>query len=295
MKSLNALFTSSALTLSPNFTHTASVCPSITGTRWQEAQILNAAFFISFSSSVPRILSGSLSILSSSCPINGITLSSIAIEGKPAYPAPDTACMVATRTSFIPNLIKGFKLRVITIAEQLGFVIMNPSQPRNDFCTSINAKWSAFISGIISGTSFSILCTDTLLETAYPACAHFFSTSRAIDPGRAENITATSSFPATPISFMDCTTSSAASSGISYGRTHFATSRYLLPALLSEAKRAPNSNQGCPSKSCTNLCPTLPVAPNIPTFIFSIFYLLFLYLSVKRFKRIYRFLWVYVK
>ena len=195
--------------------------------------MLIVASFISEPSRVPSIFSGSLSILPSSVAINGITLSNIAIDDTPAYPAPDTACIVDTRTSFSFKLINGFKLKTITIVEQLGFVIINPSQPLFDFCSSINAKWSLFTSGITKGTSFSILCTATLLETAYPACAQLFSTLIAVGLGKAENISAMSSV--SEMSSTDFTTVSAAASGISYGRNHFATSLYFLPALLSEA------------------------------------------------------------
>ena len=56
-------------------------------------------------------------------------LSSIAMDGTPLYPAPLTACIVVIFTKSSPNLsIIGFNVITAPIVEQLGFVIIAPSQ-----------------------------------------------------------------------------------------------------------------------------------------------------------------------
>ena len=60
--------------------------------------------------------------------------------------------------------------------------------------------------------------------------------------------------------------------GVSNFHLPSTASSYGLPALRSDAASALISNQGWSSSDWMNLCPTIPVAPKIPTFIFSIIY-----------------------
>ncbi len=165
-----------------------------------------------------------------------------------------------------PNCIRGFKVSVMTIVEQLGFVIIYPSHPLVSCWTSRSPRCSGFTSGITRGISFSILKDDALLATANPAFANSGSTVRARSAGSAEKTTsASTAFGSTGTTAIFSTLS-----GIAVSSRQPAASLYVLPALLSDAARAVISNQGWFASASTNLCPTAPVAPKIPALIATI-------------------------
>src|SRR3954454_12890586 len=67
---------------------------------------------------------------------------------------------------------------------------------------------------------------------------------------------------------IGCTTISQTFSGILPGSFHAHASAYVFPAERSDAAIAVISNCGWSSSNCANRCPTVPVAPNIPTLYF---------------------------
>ena len=58
---------------------------------------------------------------------------------------------------------------------------------------------------------------------------------------------------------------SATACGVSPARCHFMASRYFLPAERSLAPSHATLNQGWPSRNLMKCCPTIPVAPRMPT------------------------------
>src|SRR5438445_5725534 len=104
--------------------------------------------------------------------------------------------------------------------------------------------------------------------TGYPARANASSVSRATDDGRLENTISHSSGGS-----IGWTTMSRTDAGILPGSFHEHASEYGFPTERSDAAIAVISNCGCPSRSCANLCPTVPVAPKIPTLYFFTFLL----------------------
>src|SRR4030042_981661 len=78
--------------LPANLRLTQAICPAETATRLQSAEIfMLESDTILPPATLPRILAGSTSDLSSSPARVGITLSIRSIEAGPGYPAPDTA------------------------------------------------------------------------------------------------------------------------------------------------------------------------------------------------------------
>src|SRR3990170_6251587 len=147
---------------------------------------------------------------------------------------------------------------------QLGSVEMKPFQPLSLFWIGISATCSGLTSGIIRGTSFSILWALALLKTGYSA-ANSDSIGPARSPGNEENTRST--FPA--FSTASTVASATVISAISLGRLDSMTQLhawpYRLPAERSEAASTSIWNHGCPCKSWMNLCPTAPVAPRMAT------------------------------
>ena len=72
---------------------------------------------------------------------------------------------------------------------QFGVVAIAPFQPLFFPCASSSFRWSALTSGIMSGTSGSILCELASLTTVNPALANSCSISLATSDGRAEKTT----------------------------------------------------------------------------------------------------------
>ena len=61
--------------------------------------------------------------------MNGTTLPMMSSDGKPGYPAPETACSVVTMADRSPNWRNGASAIVSTTVEQLGLVTIPPRHP----------------------------------------------------------------------------------------------------------------------------------------------------------------------
>src|SRR6185437_14534424 len=112
-----------------------------------------------------------------------------------------------------------------------------------------------------SGTSSAIRKALELETTAQPASANAGSISFAAVASSA----AKTSFGVSFAGAAEFTTSFATVEGIGVGRRQVAASEYFLPADRSEAASHATSNHGCCSSSWINRCPTVPVAPRMPT------------------------------
>ena len=112
-------------------TLTASVWPSITGTRWQRADTAKTAGSTRSPARRPSSLGASASTLGSSPGMKGTTLPSRSRLGTPGQPAPLAAWRLAMRTASTPKAAcSGASTRASIVVVQLGFVRMPPVQPR---------------------------------------------------------------------------------------------------------------------------------------------------------------------
>src|SRR6266545_2070565 len=127
------------------------------------------------------------------------------------------------------------------MAEQFGLVTTNPPDLRRQVWVSISVTWQALTSGMTSGTSVAMRRALELETTAQPASAN-----RGSGPAGDTVILATRS-------------------GIDVFSRHRAASPYARPSERSEAASQATSNHGWCSSICTKRCPTIPVAPRIPT------------------------------
>src|SRR5690242_16603781 len=106
---------------------TEAICPSLTGTLMQVAEIMGTfAFCILSRLNSPQIFIGSFSLFSSSPPMNGITLSTISSQVRSVLPAPETACWVVTTTFEGPKLKRGVIRGTYDRMEQFGLTTINP-------------------------------------------------------------------------------------------------------------------------------------------------------------------------
>src|SRR5580700_3667270 len=123
--------------------------------------------------------------------------------------------------------------------------------------------WSGLTSGITSGTSRCILSALELVTTAHPAAAKRGSISAAIEASSAAKMI----FGA-PSDVAGDTRISATRAGKGVFILQRAASPYKRPSERSEAASHATSNHGWCSSICTKRCPTIPVAPRIPTAVF---------------------------
>ena len=128
---------------------------------------------------------------------------------------------------------------------------------------------SGLISGTTIGTSGVQRCA-LLFETtgvsvfAYAssiALISSFDISTALNTKSTVEATSSTSFTLCTISFL-----TASGIGVSIFQRSPTASSYVLPALRGLAATVTTSNHGWFSRSEINLCPTIPVAPRIPTF-----------------------------
>src|SRR5208282_6167753 len=182
-------------------------------------------------------------------------------EATPGYPAPLTACIVTAITvSSVKARCNGASASTRPIAEQLGLVTTYPPDwPRHD-CLSINRMWSPLTSGITRGTSACMRKALELETTAQPAAANCGSSSRAMPASSAAKMI----FGA-PSGLAGETVIFATGAGMEVFKRQRAASAYARPSDRSDAASHDTSNHGCCSSIWINLCPTMPVAPRIPT------------------------------
>src|SRR5437660_6591468 len=187
--------------------------------------------------------------------------------GTPGYPAPLTACMVLTKTFCTSNLrCNGESANTNPIAEQLGLVTANPPLSLNHFWVLSRGKWSPLTSGMTSGTSSIMRKPLELLITACPAAANLGSISLAA----AESSAAKMTLGAPSGDEAANTIMLAILFGSGVLSRHLAASAYGFPAERSEAASHATSNHGWSSSSWIKRCPTVPVAPRIPTGILAV-------------------------
>ena len=149
---------------------------------------------------------------------------------------------------------------------------MNPRVvPRRFFWSGITSKCSALISGTTIGTSGVQRCA-LLLDTtgvsvfAYASSIALISSlliSTALNTKSTVDATCSTSFTLSTTSFF-----TASGIGVSIFQRSPTASSYVLPAERGLAATVTTSNHGWFSSREINLCPTIPVAPRIPTFNF---------------------------
>src|SRR5262245_23928124 len=149
------------------------------------------------------------------------------------------------------------------ITLQLGLVTMQPPPVRRRW-GSTAARCSGLTSGISRGTSASMRWLRAFDTTMCPCRARASSASPATDESSPEKSRRERNGPA-----IVPTVSPATASGRALARRQVAASRYGRPADRSDAATSATSNQGWPASSCTNRCPTAPVAPRTATGIFA--------------------------
>ena len=137
----------------------------------------------------PRILRVSRSIFTPSSGISGTTFPRMSSEGTPGYPAPETACIVVTKTCSRPKLsMSGASAIARKIVEQFAFVTMAPVQPRRLCWCGTSERDAALISGMTRGTSSSMRWAEALEKTNWPRRAHSGSSWRAVAASSAEKM-----------------------------------------------------------------------------------------------------------
>ena len=145
--------------------------------------------------------------------------------------------------------------------------------PRRFFWASMISKCSQLISGITMGTSGVQRCALLLETTGVSDFAYRSSIARisSLDMFTAENTKSTSAAIESTSSMLR-TTMFFTFSGIGVSIFHFppTASSYVFPALRLLAARTQISYQGCSESSVIKRCPTIPVAPRIPTLNFSL-------------------------
>src|SRR5579863_3336980 len=146
------------------------------------------------------------------------------------------------------------------MAEQLGLVTTNPPFFFRQLWHSISLMWSGFTSGITRGTSFTMRSALELVITAHPASAKRGSISFAIAESSAAKITCGAASGVAGDTFIFAT-----DAGIGVFSRQRAASAYSFPSERSDAASHTGSNQGWCSSIWINRCPTMPVAPRIPT------------------------------
>src|SRR6266849_2558445 len=182
-------------------------------------------------------------------------------DATPGYPAPLTACMVTAITVSIPKrLCSGARARTSPIAEQFELVTTKPPDLRFQDWQSISLRWSGLTSGMTRGTSFVMRSALELVMTAQPASAKRGSSSAAMEVSSAAKITL-----GAPSGFPGETRILATRAGMAVFRRQRAASAYSRPSERSEAASHATSNQGWVSSIWIKRCPTMPVAPRIPT------------------------------
>src|SRR3954470_20434098 len=88
--------------------------------------------------------------------MKGTTFPTMSMDETPGYPAPETACIVETRTERMPKRDRGARAMVRTIVEQFGLVTIAPFQPRALRCSAMEARCPGLTSGTRRGTSGSM-------------------------------------------------------------------------------------------------------------------------------------------
>ena len=85
----------------------------------------------------------------------------------------------------------------------------------------------------------------------------------------------------TSLTFLSVRSATLAGIGVSIFHLPSTASLYFFPALRGDAATVTTSNQGWFSRRAINLCPTIPVAPRIPTLNFSIAFSSFIFLLTR--------------
>ena len=153
--------------------------------------------------------------------------------------------------------------------EQFGFTAINPLLvPRRFFWNSMTSKCSGLISGTTIGTSGVQRCALLLETTGVSVFAYASSIAliSSFDISTAENTKSTvDATCSTSFTFITTSFFTASGIGVSIFQRPPTASSYVFPALLGLAARVTTSNHGWFSSREINLCPTIPVAPKIPT------------------------------
>src|SRR5947199_2389757 len=151
------------------------------------------------------------------------------------------------------------------MAEQFELVTTKPPDFRRQDWHSMSLMWSGLTSGMTNGTSFAMRSALEFEITAQPASAKRGSSSAAMDASRAAKITL-----GAPLGAAADTRILATLAGIGVFKRQRAASLYSRPSERSEAASHATSNHGWDSSIWIKRCPTMPVAPRIPTGIFFI-------------------------